>query len=640
MSKLLDEFSEQYSSLFKDIGSLSLEEYLKSARETPSMYATAHERLITAIGEPTLIDTSKDPRLGRLHSNATIRRYPAFEDFYGMEETIESIVGFLKQGAQGLEERRQVLYLLGPVGGGKSSLAERLKRLMEKEPFYAIEGSPVFDNPLSLFTKEAADKLGIPARYFVTKPSPWLLKRLKELNGDISKLRVVKLQPSQLNQVGMSRTEPGDENNQDISSLVGKVDISKLHKFTQEDPDAYSYSGALNRGNRGILEFVEMFKAPLKSLNPLLVATQEHVYNGTEAIGGMPFEGIILSHSNNSEWEKFKNNKTNEAFLDRIYLIKVPYCLQFSQEVKIYEKLLSSSTLKEAPCAPKTLELLAKFSVISRLKNEGTSGAAGMQTKLKAYDGENVRETSVGSTKPYQEYRQLAGVNEGMEGISTRFAFKILSRAFNSESSEIAADPVLLMNVLSEQIIKEDYDKDKQTELFAHLAAFEKDYRLYLDADIKKSYVESFGDYGQNIFDKYIDYVGSLHSDSDYRDPDTGTVVDREYLEKFLVDIEDSIGVTNRKDFRTEVYVHCLQYRSEHKGVNPSWTADKKIKRAIEAKVFSSLENIVPVISFDGKKSKEDESKHTEFVDRMVKLGYTPKQIRRLVTWSLRTKSA
>lgn len=638
MSSTLKQLSADYKKRFTAAATMSLEEYLDAAATDKSLYASAHERLITAIGEPVLVDTSKDPRLSRLHSNAILKTYSAFEDFYGLEETIESIVGFLNHGAQGLEERRQVLYLLGPVGGGKSSLAERLKRLMEKEPFYAIEGSPVFDNPLSLFDKISADILGIPERYFITKPSPWLLKRLKELDGDISKLRVVKLFPSQLNQIGMSRTEPGDENNQDISALVGKVDISKLHKFTQEDPDAYSYSGALNRGNRGILEFVEMFKAPLKSLNPLLVATQEYVYNGTEAIGGMPFEGIILSHSNMSEWEKFKNNKTNEAFLDRIYLLKVPYCLRHTEEAGIYSKLLRGSTLRDAPCAPKTLEILSKFSVISRLKNEGTTGAQGLNVKLKAYDGENVKETMT-AAKAYQEYRTLAGVNEGMEGISTRFAFKILSKAFNSDSDELAADPVLLLKVLTDQVLAENFPKEREVQLLAWLLMFEKEYRLFIDSEIRKAYVESFSDYGQNIFDRYISFVAAMHNESAFRDPETGAMVDREYMEAWLKDIEDAIQVTNRDDYRHEVFVHALQYKAEHGGKNPSWTVDKKIKKAIEAKVFSSLENIVPVISFEGRKSKEESKKHTEFVERMQKLGYTARQIQRLVTWSLRNKS-
>src|SRR5881398_4140055 len=134
---------------------MSMAEYLESCRSDPLKYANAAERLLAAIGEPQMIDTAKDPRLGRIFLNRTIRTYPAFEDFYGMEETIERIVGFFRHAAQGLEERKQVLYLLGPVGGGKSSLAERLKQLMEKEPVYVLKAgkeiSPVFESPLGLF---------------------------------------------------------------------------------------------------------------------------------------------------------------------------------------------------------------------------------------------------------------------------------------------------------------------------------------------------------------------------------------------------------------------------------------------------------------------------------------------------------
>ena len=186
--------------------------------------------------------------------------------------------------------------------------------------------------------------------------SPWAVKRLQEFNGDISKFRVVKLFPSILEQVAIAKTEPGDENNQDISALVGKVDIRQLERYAQNDADAYSYSGALCRANQGLMEFVEMFKAPIKVLHPLLTATQEGNYNATEGLSALPFQGIILAHSNESEWQSFRNNKNNEAFLDRVYIVKVPYCLRVSEETQIYEKLLRESTLNEAPCAPGTLE--------------------------------------------------------------------------------------------------------------------------------------------------------------------------------------------------------------------------------------------------------------------------------------------
>src|SRR5277367_4228634 len=380
-------------------GEMTLPEFLEACHDNPMMYATATERLLAAIGEPEMVDTSKDARLGRIFMNRTMRMYPSFSEFYGMEETIERIVGFLRHAAQGLEERKQIMYLLGPVGGGKSSLAERLKALMETHPIYVLKAgseiSPVFESPLGLFDpdkmgKVLEDRYGVPRRRLTGIMSPWCLKRLDEFDGDLTKFRVVKLMPSRLRQIAVAKTEPGDENNQDISSLVGKVDIRKLELHSQNDPDAYSYSGGLNRANQGMLEFVEMFKAPIKMLHPLLTATQEGNYIGTENIGAIPFQGIILAHSNEAEWTGFKNNRNNEAFIDRICVIKVPYCLRALEEQKIYEKLLAGSELSAAPCAPATLEMLSRFCVLSRLRRHENST---LFAKMRVYDGESLKET-------------------------------------------------------------------------------------------------------------------------------------------------------------------------------------------------------------------------------------------------------
>ena len=268
--------------------------------------------------------------------------------------------------------------------------------------------------------------------------SPWAVKRLKEFDGDISQFRVVRLNPSVLRQVAIAKTEPGDENNQDISSLVGKVDIRKLDRHSQDDPDAYSYSGGLCLANQGLLEFVEMFKAPIKMLHPLLTATQEGNFKGTEGFSAIPFNGAILAHSNESEWQTFRNNKHNEAFLDRIYIVKVPYCLQVSEEVRIYEKLLHHSSLSAAPCAPGTLDMMAQFSVLTRLKEPENSS---IYSKLRVYDGESLKDVDP-KAKALQEYKDYAGTDEGMNGVSTRFAYKILSSVFNYDQTEVAANPV------------------------------------------------------------------------------------------------------------------------------------------------------------------------------------------------------
>jgi len=620
----------------------SLKEYLEISKEDPTAYANAAQRLLLAIGEPELIETSKDARLSRIFSNKVIKRYSVFDDFYGMEECIEQMVSFFRHAAQGLEEKKQILYLLGPVGGGKSSLAERLKQLMEKLPFYSLKGSPVQETPLGLFnpledSQILKEEYGIPERYVTSIMSPWAAKRLREFNGDVSQFRVVKHHPSILNQIAVSKTEPGDENNQDISSLVGKIDIRKLEEFRQNDTDAYSYSGGLCRANQGILEFVEMFKAPIKVLHPLLTASQETNYNGTEAIGSIPFDGIILAHSNEAEWQKFKNNRSNEAFIDRVYIVKVPYSLQVTEEIEIYEKLLRNSALHAAPCAPDTLRMLAQFAILTRLKEPENSS---IYSKMRIYDGENLKDIDP-KAKSIHEYRDNAGVDEGMDGLSTRFSFKILSKVFNFDASEIAANPVHLLYVLEQQIEQEQFPTDVRDRYMNFIKEFiAPRYIEFIGKEIQTAYLESYSEYGQNIFDRYITYADLWIQDQDFRNPDTGDILDHAVLNDELEKIEKPAGIGNPKDFRHEVVNFVLRARAANKGKNPAWNSYEKLRLVIEKNMFSSTEDLLPVISFNPKASEEDKNKHRDFVRRMTDHGYTEKQVRLLSEWYLRVRKS
>ncbi|TIW47778.1 MAG: PrkA family serine protein kinase, partial [Mesorhizobium sp.] len=639
-SDVFDLFSEIYTNAAQE--EISLQQFLLACREDKSMYASAPERMVAAIGQPNLIDTSKDERLGRIFSNRTVKVYPSFADFYGMEDTIERIAGYFRYASQGLEERKQILYLLGPVGGGKSSLAERLKKLMEQRPIYTLKAgnqiSPVFESPLGLFNPDhmgdlLEDKYGIARRRLNGLISPWAAKRLDELSGDISKFSVVKLMPSRLRQICIAKTEPGDENNQDVSALVGKVDIRQLENFSQSDPDAYSYSGGLNRTTQGLLEFVEMFKAPIKVLHPLLTATQEGSYNGTENFGAFPYQGIVVAHSNESEWQQFKNNKNNEAFLDRILVVKVPYCLRVTEERQIYEKLLRESELAASPCAPEVLDILSRFTVSTRLAEHDNSPR---YTKMRAYDGESLKEIDP-KAKSVQEYRDAAGVDEGMTGVSTRFAFKILSQTFNYDTKEVAADPVHLMYILEEAIKREQFPK--QTEA-AYLEFTKSElatrYAEFIGHEIQKAYLESYSEYGQNLFDRYIAYADAWIEDQDYKDPDTGQILNREVLDNELSQIEKPAGIANPKDFRNEVVKFTLRARARNHGRNPSWTSYEKLREVIEKRMFGQVEDLLPVISFGSKQDSVTEKRHNEFVQRMVERGYTQRQVRRLVDWYMR----
>lgn len=624
--------------------SLTLDQFFDLAKEDPMAYAHPSERMVAAIGEPELFDSSAaGGRAARVFQNRVVKRYSAFADFYGIEDTIEQIVGFFRHAAQGLEERKQVLYLLGPVGSSKSSLAERLKELAEKFPVYCLtfDGviSPVFESPLGLLAyvgaaEEAAKTYKIPDRYFKTIPSPWAVKRLQESDGDMTRFGVMKIYPDRLRQRCIMKTEPSDENNQDVSNLVGKVDLRKLDRFSQSDPDAYSYSGALCRGNQGIVEMVEIWKAPIKTLHPLLTATQEGNYVGTEEIGAIPFQGVVLAHSNESEWGEFRNNKKNEAFLDRIYTVKVPYCLRVDEEVSIYDKMLSTSSLSGAICAPETLNILASFSVLSRLKKHESSS---LYAKARVYNGENLREMDV-KAKTLQEYKEFAGVTEGMSGISTRFAFKILSKTFNYDLEETGADPVHLMLVLQEAIRQEQLPKGVEDEYMEFIKELNNRYIEFLGNEIQKAYLESYSEYGQSLFDQYIAYADAWIQDVDYKDPDTGQIWDRQILNRELEKIEKSAGIVNPKDFRQEVVNFVI--RAQRGGKEVKWTSYEKLRDVIERRIFSNTEDLLPIISFGSKKDTETDQKHHDFVKRMVSIGYTEKQVRRLVEYYLRVRKS
>ncbi|NCB56520.1 MAG: PrkA family serine protein kinase [Gammaproteobacteria bacterium] len=638
---IFDHYQRRYEAAREE--EYTLQEFLEMCRTDRSCYASASERLLLAIGEPEMIDTALEPRLSRIFSNRIMPRYPAFkDDFYGMEEAIEQIVAYLKHAAQGLEEKKQILYLLGPVGGGKSSLAEKLKSLMQKIPIYRIKGSPVNDHPFCLFDVNEDGKIleqeyGIPARYLHKIMSPWVVKRLHEFGGDISKFRVEKVYPSILDQIAIAKTEPGDENNQDISALVGKVDIRKLEHYAQNDADAYAYSGSLCLTNQGLMEFVEMFKAPIKVLHPLLTATQEGNYNGTEGLSALPFEGIILAHSNESEWQQFRNNKNNEAFLDRVYIVKVPYCLRVSEEMHIYEKLLAHSELVQAKCAPGTLEYLAQFSVLSRLKEPENSS---IYSKMRVYNGESLKDTDP-KAKSYQEYRDYAGVDEGMSGLSTRFAFKILSRVFNFDHAEVAANPVHLFYVLEQQIEREQFPQELHDRYLEFIKGFlVPRYVEFIGKEIQTAYLESYSEYGQNIFDRYVVYADFWIQDQEYRDPETGQLFDRSSLNSELEKIEKPAGISNPKDFRNEIVNFVLRARANNAGRNPNWTSYEKLRTVIEKKMFSNTEDLLPVISFNAKTSADEMKKHENFVERMMEKGYTRKQVRLLSEWYLRVRKS
>jgi serine protein kinase len=274
---------------------------------------------------------------------------------------------------------------------------------------------------------------------------------------------------------------------------------------------------------------------------------------------------------------------------------------------------------------------------MTRLKEHENSN---LTSKMRVYDGEKLKDTDP-KAKTLQEYKDAAGVDEGMTGISTRFAYKTLSETFNYDVSEVAADPVHLMYVLEQAIKREQFQNETEKKYLEFIKAeLAPRYAEFIGKEIQKAYLESYGEYGQNLFDRYIAYADAWIEDQDFKDADTGQLLDRAALDNELSKIEKPAGIANPKDFRNEVVKFALRARANNAGRNPSWTSYEKLREVIERRMFSQVEDLLPVISFGTKKDGETEKKHADFLERMVARGYTERQVRRLVEWYMRVNKA
>jgi len=468
-------------------------EYLEIVKENPEITMLAHQRMYKLITEPgvTVIRTEENPRLRRIYGNDIIKKYKFFEDeFFGIDKTIMKIVRYFHSAAMAGEEARQVLYLVGPVGAGKSSLMEALKRALEMSPpIYALKGCPMREEPLHLvpkhLRKEFEEILNVRIEGDLCPICRYRLKN--EYNGEYERFPVETVDFSIRSRKGIGVVPPVDPNNQDTSVLIGSVDISKIDLYPEDDPRVLSLNGAFNVGNRGIVEFIEVFKNETEYLHTMITATQEKSIPSPGKGSMIYFDGIILAHSNEAEWNKFKSDHTNEAILDRIVKIEVPYCLELNEEIKIYEKILRKSKF-DAHIAPHTIEIAAMFAILTRL---APSNKVDPMTKLKIYNGEEIIEKGMTKKVDIFELKEEAP-REGMTGISTRFIMKVLDTTL-SESEHNCINPISVMETLVKSI-KELSISEEERERYLRFVqdSIRKEYNKILEREITKAFIHGY----------------------------------------------------------------------------------------------------------------------------------------------------
>lgn len=597
-------------------------EYLEIARSNPDLPKLAHRRVYEMISNQGVVDVDleKNPRLKRIFKGEKVRSYNFFaDDFYGMEKTINQIVRYYHAASLKGEESRQVLFLVGPVGSGKSSLAEHLKKGLETLPaFYAIENCPMNEEPLHLVPRhlraEFSKMLDVQIEGDLCPVCRYRLK--EEFQGRWEEVPVRTYDFSIRAKRGVGIVPPVDPNNQDTSVLIGSEDISKLDLYSEGDPRVLDLTGALNVGNRGIVEFIEVFKNETEYLHAMITATQEKNIPAPGRHGMIYVDECIIAHSNEAEWKKFKSDHTNEAILDRIVTVKVPYNLRLSEETKIYTKIIRQSRFT-ADIAPHTIEIASMFAILSRME---PTNKCDLMTKLKLYNGEEVVEKGKTKKIDVTELREEAK-NEGMSGISTRFIMKALDNALSDNIEQNAIHPIAVREALVNMVKEADFAEDVRKRYLEFLQdTLHKEYLEILEREITKAFVYSYQEQAESLFQNYLDHAEGYVTKKRLKDRSTGEELEPD--ESFMRSIEEQIAIigTACDGFRQEViaYLWSVSRKSER----ISYESYEPLKEAIEKKLMSSVRDVSRIITKARTRDDDQGRKYDRMVEQLIRNGY------------------
>lgn len=595
-------------------------DYAALVKREPGLVMLSHQRLFNLISGAgvEVLKTDEDPRLRRLYGNDIIKKYKFFEDFYGIDKTVMKIVRYFHSAAMAGEEARQVLYLVGPVGSGKSSLMEVLKRALESSgSIYALKGCPMREEPLHLvpkhLRKDFESLLGIRIEGELCPICRYKLKY--ELNGVYENFPVEKVGFSIRSRKGIGVIPPVDPNNQDTSVLIGSVDISKIDLYSEDDPRVLSLNGAFNVGNRGIVEFIEVFKNETEYLHTMITATQEKSIPSPGKGAMIYFDGVILAHSNEAEWNKFKSDHTNEAILDRIVKIEIPYCLELNEEMKIYEKMLRKSRFN-AHIAPHTIEVASMFAILTRLT---PSPKVDLMTKLKIYNGEEIVEKGMTRKIDILELREEAS-REGMTGISTRFIMKALDTAL-SESECDCINPISVMETIVRSVKELAISEEEKSKYVRFVQdSIKKEYNKILEKEVTKAFIYGYREQAESLFNNYLDHAEAFINRTRLKDMNTGEEL--EPNEKFMRSIEEQIGITeaSAKGFRGDVTAYMFFVLRN--GGKLDYGSYEPLREAIEKKLTASVKELSRIVTKAKVRNEEQDKKYNAMVEEMKRNGY------------------
>ncbi len=547
-------------------------------------------------------------------------------ELYGVDDALERVADYFKAASAGSEVGRRLLLLLGPPSGGKSTVVILLKRGLEEYShtdegaIYAIEGCPVHESPLHLIPhslrNEFRENYGVD---IAGELCPHNRARLDEnFEGDFMKMPVERIFLSEAARVGVGTYAPHDPTTADIADLVGSVDLSKVAEIGDEgDPRAWSWSGAVYAASRGVLEMIEILKVKREFLYLLLTLTQEK----NVKVSRFPLiylDETILAHTNMAEFRKFLQEKENEALLDRMVIVQVPYTLSFHEEARIYKKLISSArAFQEVHLDPHALKASAVFAVLTRFADSEREDLD-ISKKARLFAGEDAE----GFSESEIDRIRAEAPEEGLGGISPRFIINALSNAIiKSEKNSLTTMEVLLtLKDAIESDARIDV-KQKRSWIDLLVTARKDFYNRWVKEDIHRALFASFEEEAEGLLEKYLDEVEAMLDNREVTDSMTDET--RPPDERFLRSVEEKINVSDagKESFRQEVVRKAMVAYKQ--GEKFSLGSHSKLKEAVEQYLFEERRDVLRLVTSVTRPDEEVQAKISAVEERLVsEYGY------------------
>lgn len=570
-------------------------EYLAKVKKTPQIASQAHKRIFDMICSYGIETNEETDEV----------KYKFFEsELFGIESSTKEIMEYFKGAALGSEVGRRFLLLYGPPSSGKSCMLAMIKRGLEKwsrtdgGAVYAIDGCPMHEEPLHAIPHELRPQVEKDLKIKIEGDlNPFNAYRLRhELAGDFTKFKVRRVLFSEANRVGIGTFVPSDPKSQDISELIGGIDLSKVGEYGSEShPLAYKFDGELNISNRGLVEFIEILKVDQKFLYVLITATQEHVIK----IPRYPLISIdeaIISHTNESEYKDFVGNPKNEALIDRMIVCEVKYNLKVDEEIKIYEKLFGQGETRDVHVAPHTFRVAAIFACLSRLE-ESKDGQLDKVKKMKLYNGEDVEGWSQKDVPRLRREKP----REGMDGVSPRYVTnRLITTAIRSPGgkSKDGKDrpkyitPVEALRALKDGLSTSSKFKPEERDRYVQLLQLaKKELDTIASNEVRKAFFVSFEDEAEIMLDNYLDHAEAYLEKVTIEDPVTHEEMQPD--EKFMRSIESKIGVSedSKDSFRDEIMRKVAMKSRRNEKFR--YHDHARLREAIEMELFEEKRDVI-----------------------------------------------